>query len=206
MEKIKVFIVEDDKEYISSIRYFIRCRKDITIDAVAVSKEEAVERALIETFDIMIINMNLCDEIYDGAYQVWEILKRIKTKIIMIIPIDDDALMFECLKAGAIECVKASELKILPDIIRLVYNRKTPLEILFNKYICLIEENILKDLTPSEKELFNYRKQGFSIKCISEKLQKTERTLKNQSGRIFKKLGVNNFNEALSKINQIALK
>lgn len=201
MEKIKVFIVEDTSNCTSLISYFAKSQKDISIEDTAVSKKEALEKAFMRTYDIIIMNVSLCGKKYDGIYTASEILQKIKTKIIMITPFDDEKIIIECFKVGAVECIRKSEFTILPDVIRSIHNRRTSIEVLMNNYMLLAKENLLKDLTHSEKELFEFRKQGFSIKYISEKVNKTERTLKNQSGNIFRKLGVNNFNEALFKID-----
>lgn len=201
MEKIKVFIIEDNSDCIQLISYFAGGQQDISIVDTASSKEEALKKAFTKTYDIVVINVNLCGKEYDGIYIASKILQKTKTKILMITPFDDEKVIIECFKAGAVECIKKSEFKILPDVIRSVFNRRTPIEVLIKDFLFLSQENLLKDLTPSEKELFELRKQGFSIKNISEKVNKTERTLKNQSGNILKKLGVNSFCEALVKID-----
>lgn len=202
MEKIKVFLVEDDPDWVITMTYLLNSQKGIEVKVTASNREEALSKAFVEKYDVVLMDINLSENKYDGIFTAADILSKKKVKIIMLTSLDSDDIIVDSFKAGAIDYVLKSNFKSIPHIIRSAYTRRLPIEVLLEDYYRLSHEEILKDLTPSEREVFELKKQGLTTKEIAEKLNKTERTLKNQSGVILKKLSVRNFKDAIDKVLQ----
>jgi DNA-binding NarL/FixJ family response regulator len=59
---------------------------------------------------------------------------------------------------------------------------------------------VVNNLTPTEKEIFGYIKDGLSISEIAKSTTKTEGTIRQQVKSILKKLGVKRRCDALSML------
>ncbi|WP_010245166.1 response regulator transcription factor [Acetivibrio cellulolyticus] len=201
MDTIKVFLVEDDPDWVSLLVDFLEFEPDIRIALTAANKQEAVEKAAIHDFNVIIMDINLNETDYDGIDAASEILKTKNAKIIMLTSFDEDELIIKSFSAGAVEYLRKMDYQALPHIIRSVNRNRTPVEVLQKEHAKLKRENtIIKELSRAEREIFELKSQGYTLKDIMIKLNKSERTLKNQVGMILKKLNVKSLKEALEKM------
>ena len=79
------------------------------------------------------------------------------------------------------------------------------MEVLLDDYHKLKQEEELKSLSPSEREVFDLIEQGNTQNEIGKKLFKSEQTLKNQVHSILKKLGVRSSKDAIEKVKKMGI-
>ncbi|MCX7922238.1 MAG: response regulator transcription factor [Clostridia bacterium] len=200
MDKIKILIVEDDPDWTKSMVNFLHKQNDIEVVATASNKQDAIKLANPEQVDVILMDINLTENKYDGIYAAAEIQQSKKVKIIMLTSLSDEDIITNSFNAGAVNYISKTNYKELPNAIRSTYKTTSPIEVLLKDYSRLKEEEQLKDLTPAEKEVFDLIKAGYTQSQIEKKLNKAESTLKNQVNKILKKLNVRSCKEALHKV------
>jgi len=111
-----------------------------------------------------------------------------------------ERLFFKAFNVGAKNYFPKECYKDIPNAIRLSYNNASPVEILLKKFFELKRENLLNNLSPTEKEIFAYIKDGLSISEIAKSTTRTEGTIRQQVKSILKKLGVKRRRDAINLI------
>lgn len=200
MENIRVAIVEDDLIFQKAITNFINKQPDMMIVGVASNKNDAVCLAKSLEIDLILMDINLNGNESDGIVAAFEILQFSKPKIIMLTGIDDASAIIDSFTVGALHYILKENYNELPNIIRLLHKNETPYKLLINEFSRLKKEEQLQDLSYPEKEIFNLIEQGYTQTEISQKLYKTQNTIKTQIKSILKKLNVKNTKEAVEKI------
>ncbi|MFZ5987844.1 MAG: response regulator [Bacillota bacterium] len=206
MDNIRVLLVEDDPVWVRNLTKFLSRQKDILVIGVASSKEEAIRLAQSLEFDVILMDINLDKNKYDGIYAAMEILEIKKAKIIMLTCIMEDSVITNSFAAGAVNYVSKENYQDIPNVIRMAYKNKSPIEALLNEFSRLKKEEQLKDLSPCEREIFDLIEQGYTRSQIEEKLLKTRNTLKVQIKKILSKLGVSSSKEAVHKVKYKGIK
>ncbi|HHW12682.1 MAG TPA: response regulator transcription factor [Firmicutes bacterium] len=102
--------------------------------------------------------------------------------------------------AGAVNFIPKTEYQAIPEAIRATYYNRSPVEVVLRDYSRLKEAELIQSLTRSEREILALAERGLSRSQISQRLHKSEQTIKNQIGVILKKLGVNRMKDAIIKI------
>lgn len=202
---IKVFIVDDDPGWVKSLSIYLNGHPDFIVCAAASCKDEAVQMARTIDFDVILMDINLSGNRYDGIYATLEISGFKKAKIIMVTSLDEEKIVTNSFIAGAINIIYKMDYEKIPDAIRASMLNNTPYELLLKDYLKLNKEKTLASLTLSEKEIFSYLEQGFTPSSLIMKLNKAESTLKNQINSILKKLNAKNCKEAVEKVKQLEL-
>lgn len=205
MDNIRVFIVEDDPVWVRNMQKFLGKQKDILVVGVAVNKEEAIKLAHVLEFDVILMDIILDGNRYDGIYAAKEILEFKKTKIIMLTCVFDEHIITSSFTAGAVNYLCKENYLDIPNAIRLVYRNKSPIEVLLNEFSRLKKEEQLKALSPSEREIYDLIEQGYTRTQIEQTLFKTKNTVKMQVRSLLNKLGVSNSREAIRKVNDKGL-
>ncbi|MCX7922889.1 MAG: response regulator transcription factor [Clostridia bacterium] len=203
--KIKVMIVEDDPAWSSAMVEFLGREDDISITAIASTKDEAVQIATKADLDIILMDVNLSENEHDGIYAALEICQYKKTKIIMLTSLNKEEIIIDAFTAGAINYISKTNYREIPSAIRTAYSNTSPLEILVREFSRLKEEELLKPLTPTERELFGLLEKGYSKSQLEIKLNKSENTLKNQIRQIIRKLNTATSREAIKKVKSRGL-
>ena len=201
MDNIKVLLVEDDPVWIRNIQKFLSRHEDILIVGAASNKEEAVKLAQALDIDIVLMDINLDKNNYDGIYAVREILEVKKVKIIMLTCLLEEQIITKAFTAGAVNYVSKENYQDIPNVIRQVHNNKSPIEALLKEFSRLKKEEQLKGLSPSEREIYDLLEEGYSRTQIEERLFKTKNTIKVQIKNLLSKLGVHNSKEAVRKVS-----
>lgn len=203
MNRIHVFLVEDDPDWIKSMTVFLNAREDMIVVGAAESPEQAIAMAEVLSFDIVLMDIQLTAGRLDGIYAAAEIHERKpEAKVIMLTSLDDELVIMQSYTAGAVNYIEKSNFEELPAAIRSAVHQLGSMEVLLKEFARLKREEQLRSLTPAEREVFDLLDEGFTHSQMEKKLFKTESTLKNQINKILKKLGVRSSREAVEKVRR----
>lgn len=203
MNRIQIFLVEDDPDWIKSMTVFLNAHEDMIVVGTAESSEQAIAMAQILSFDIVLMDIQLTAGRLDGIYTAAEILERKpQAKAIMLTSLGDEQVITQSFTAGAVNYIEKSKFKELPAAIRSAVLHPGSMEVLLKEFARLKREEQLRGLTPAEREVFDLLDEGYTHSQMEKKLYKTESTLKNQINKILKKLGVRNSREAVEKVRR----
>jgi NarL family two-component system response regulator LiaR len=202
VSQIKVFIVEDDPDWIKAMTAFLNKEDDMLVIGAATSREEAVRLAGTLEFDVALMDICLTPGRLDGIYAAMELLDVRQAKVIMLTSLEDEAVITQAFTAGAVQYVVKTDYRTLPQTIRGLLRSKNPMEVLLKEFARLKREEQLQPLTGAERELFGLLEEGYSQPQIGRKLFKAESTLKNQVNKMLKKLRVKSSKEAVEKVRR----
>ncbi|WP_145037743.1 response regulator transcription factor [Paenibacillus sp. Y412MC10] len=203
MNRIHVFLVEDDPDWIKSMTVFLNAQEDMIVTGAAESPEQAIAMAQVLSFDIVLMDIQLTAGRLDGIYAAAEIHERKpEAKVIMLTSLDDELVIMQSYTAGAVNYIEKSNFEELPAAIRSAVHQPGSMEVLLKEFARLKREEQLRSLTPAEREVFDLLDEGFTHSQMEKKLFKTESTLKNQINKILKKLGVRSSREAVEKVRR----
>ena len=203
MNRIHVFLVEDDPDWIKSMTVFLNAQEDMIVVGAAESPEQAIAMAEVLSFDIVLMDIQLTAGRLDGIYAAAEIHERKpEAKVIMLTSLDDELVIMQSYTAGAVNYIEKSNFEELPAAIRSAVHQPGSMEVLLKEFARLKREEQLRSLTPAEREVFDLLDEGFTHSQMEKKLFKTESTLKNQINKILKKLGVRGSREAGEKVRR----
>jgi two-component system, NarL family, response regulator DevR len=202
MDKIRIAIVEDDPSWMELMTDFLNKEEDFTVVGKAFNKDEAIQLMieLSSGIDIILMDINLSENKYDGISTALEIFENWKIKIIMLTSLSGDDLIKDSFSAGAVNFVSKENYRDIPGIIRSALRETSPMEILLDDYRKMKENAMLSKLSPSEKELYMLASEGYSRTQIQQKLYKTENTIKSQVSSILKKFNSHSLSEVIGKI------
>ncbi|MGG4341453.1 response regulator [Paenibacillus lautus] len=203
MNRIQIFLVEDDPDWIKSMTVFLNAQEDMIVVGTAESPEQAIAMAQILSFDIVLMDIQLTAGRLDGIYTAAEIYERKpQAKVIMLTSLSDEQVITKSFTAGAVNYIEKSKYKELPAAIRSAVLHPGSMEVLLKEFARLKREEQLRVLTPAEREVFDLLDEGYTHSQMEKKLFKTESTLKNQINKILKKLGVRSSKEAVEKVRR----
>lgn len=200
MSKIKILLVDDDPEWLTTMEIFLGTVPDMTVVGTTTTRDEAVSMVHAIDVDVVLMDINLTETRYDGIYAAAEISRFNKVKILMLTALDDEDLVLNSFIAGAVNFISKSQYQAIPEAIRATYHDRSPVEIVLRDYSRLKEAEQVQSLTRSEREVLALAEEGLSRAQISRKLHKSEQTIKNQIGAILKKLGVKRIKDAIIKV------
>lgn len=190
MDKINLLLVEDDPIWMDGITNQLHKENDLKVVAQASSKEDALKLDCIN-IDVAILDISLSD---DEEFSGFEVAKHLKTqgleKIIMLTSWEDPAIILESFDNGAMNFIKKSSYKDLPNIVRDTFYGRINLQsdiagLILNE---LKIERKTSVLTPAEKEVYRLKEAGYTRGQIAEKLYKSVETIKKQLQTIKKKI------------------
>ena len=196
-ERIKVMIADDHELIREGLSRVLDMENDIEVICKAKSGVEAVESVRKCKPDILLLDINMPE--MNGI----DTLKKIKStalkvKIVMLTVYDDIEYVSQCINLGADGYVlKDSDSDTLVKTIRVVYDCgsyiQPTLATQLIKYMTNESKNasdkvLLEALTRREVSVMKEIASGLSNKGISEKLDISEKTVKNHVSSILKKL------------------
>lgn len=203
MNRIQIFLVEDDPDWVKSMTVFLNAQEDMIVVGTAELPEQAIAMAQILSFDIVLMDIQLTAGRLDGIYAAAEILERKpQAKVIMLTSLGDELVIMQSFTAGAVNYIEKPRFKELPEAIRSAVLHPGSMEVLLKEFARLKREEQLRGLTPAEREVFDLLDEGYTHSQMEQKLFKTESTLKNQINKILKKLGVRSSKEAVEKVRR----
>ncbi|MFC5405347.1 response regulator transcription factor [Cohnella soli] len=205
MNHIKVFLVEDDPDWVKAITAFVNKEEDLLVVGSAASAEEAIRLAHTLAFDVVLMDIQLTENGLDGIYAAVEILEIRPAKIIMLTSLTDEHVITQAFTAGAIHYLDKTRFMELPHTIRSAYHHSAAMDALLKELSRLKRQEQLKQLTDAEREVFELIEQGYTQAQIERELYKAESTLKNQVNKILKKFGVKSSKEAVEIVKRKGL-
>jgi NarL family two-component system response regulator LiaR len=208
MSCIKIGIVEDDPQWQKILSNFLNAQDDFQVIWVASEKDTAISlaRETKKDIDVILMDLNLSFNERDGIYATFEICSNNDIKIIVLTSYAEGQTIRDAFTAGAVNYIVKENLKDLPNAIRSAIKGKSPIEELLSEYKDLKKELLLKQLTRSERKVFDLLEKGKSKTEIIEMLYKTENTVKSQINSILKKLNAKTSKDAIEKVKRKGIK
>lgn len=208
MEKIRVFLVEDDPAWRTGLADYLNREANIAVVGEAGSKEEAIERFERCEADVVLMDINLSENNLDGIDTALAFADmRDDCCIIMLTSLTAQDMIVESFSAGAVNYISKANFKEIPDAIRAAHHRQSAIHptaaaALRSEFRRLKQEEAQKLLSPAEKDILRLIDQGRTQSQIEQTLHITRRTIKNHINRILKKMGVKTSKEAAAKAKQ----
>lgn len=201
MDKIKVLLIDDDIDWLKSLRLFLSNFDYIEVTGT-LSNSEELERFKdqLNDVDIVLLDIQLNEDMSSGIYIAAQ-LAEYNTKIIILSSFDDEKTILDSFTAGAVNYIPKAEYRQIPYVIKQMATKNPPIEVLANSFAKQQEEKILSSLTSSEKEVLKLIQEGYSQTKISQILCKSKGTIRCQINKIIKKLDVKSSKEAVKKVS-----
>jgi DNA-binding NarL/FixJ family response regulator len=208
-ETIRVVIADDQSLVTQSFKVLLEtAANDITVVGTAKDGKEALSLAEREHPEVILLDVRM--PVMDGVQAAVAIHRAIPdVKIIMLTTFDDDAYVYEAIRAGAVGyLLKDISTEELISSIRAVHHGAVLVSSavahkLFQKKPDLSASGmdqetltIRKGLSKREVEILRLLVGGLENKEIAEKLFAAEQTIKNAVSILYSKLGVENRREA----------
>jgi two-component system vancomycin resistance associated response regulator VraR len=218
MEPIKLFIVEDDYDWLRGMTAYLNRQPDLQIIATATTAEEA--RMILSGpdigADVALLDIMLDDEpagihLAEQAVETWG------TKVIMLTSMEEKDLIFRSFQAGAIDYQIKSNFEQLPSVISAAHLRSAPINAAvaeklreeFRRLKRLEQQFKVKEMsdliTPTELQVLEMIDQGHTQTEIAGRFFISLRTVKIHVGHILKKLGSSSSREAAQKVRELGL-
>ncbi|MDD5595969.1 MAG: response regulator transcription factor [Candidatus Omnitrophica bacterium] len=204
---IRIFLCDDHTLFRQGIRKLLELEPDIAVVGEAGNGQEMLNILKKSGPDIILMDIGMPD--LDGVtatYKAKKILPRVK--IIILTVYEDEAHIFQAIKAGAMGyLLKDVSIEELIEAMRSVYKGEALIQpvvatkvlkefaMLDKRKICE-GDKFYSDLTEREKEILRLIALGGTNKEIANKLDISEKTVKNHISNIFQTLHVNNRTQA----------
>lgn len=210
MDKINVFLVEDDHVWRDSLAAFIEQERDLQLVSMAGSREEAIHLFATLDVDVVLMDIVLTEKNLDGLDAVPELLAIKPVKVIMLTSLDDHEVIMDAFTVGAVNYIMKVHFKEIPNAIRAAHQNRASIhadaaDILRSEFSRLKRDELQNVLTPAEKEILQLIGGGFTKNQITDLLKIAENTIKKHISHIVKKLGVRTGKEAVRKARRRGL-
>lgn len=218
MSRIRIWIVEDDPDWLRGLSAYLAGQEGIEITFTAERPEE-VENALLEIRnppDVVLMDIMLGGH-PEGIRLAEAVAVATGARVIMLTSMEEKELIISSFQAGAIDYQIKSNFETLPAAIHAAANRQSPISPIaaeqmreeFRRLKRLEREFEIKKMsdriTPSELQLLELIDEGYSQPQIAEKLYLSIRTVKNHINNILKKLQLSGSKEAASQVKAMGL-
>lgn len=211
----RVLVVEDHAVLRGVVRMACEDSPALEVVGEARSGEEALAACRSLRPDVMVLDLSLPD--LDGV----EVTRRLRAeavpvRILVLTGRADDQTVFESLRAGAdgflektvgvryiaaaVERVAAGERLFTPE-----QERAAVVELGRHARQAREVSGIRSLLTPRELEILEYARYGFTMRQIASRLGLSPRTVETHVAKLYKKLGVRNRVQAVSRASALGL-
>ncbi|MBB6671434.1 response regulator transcription factor [Cohnella nanjingensis] len=219
MDNIRVWIVEDDVDWLRGLAAYLAGERDLEV-TLATDRPEAVRRALADgeapPADVVIMDIMLHGE-PEGIVLAEETAAVSGARVVMLTSMEEKELIFRSFQAGAIDYQLKSDFESLPGAVRAAAARQASIspaaaERMREEFrrLKLLEREFeakkLRDrITPAELQLLEMVDQGYSQSQMADKLVISIRTVKNHINHILKKLKAGGSKEAAQQAKAMGL-
>jgi DNA-binding NarL/FixJ family response regulator len=205
-DKIRVIIVEDDKEMREGLELIIRTNPGLECIAACSSGEEALDSIPANIPDIVLMDIHL-----PGISGI-ECIRKLKpslsfTQFMMCTVYEDNENVFDSLCAGATGYLlkNSPPSKITEAIIDLYHGGSPMTSVIARKVIQLFRPSSehnheMEKLTNREREMLDLLANGYRYKEIADRLSISFETVRTHIHNIYEKLHVQSRTEALNKV------
>nr|WP_315223936.1 response regulator transcription factor [uncultured Flavobacterium sp.] len=205
--KIRVAIVEDDKNYSQALKNIIDFQEDMECVAQFFNGKNALQKLEALEPDVVLMDIQLQDlSGIDIVFKLTELMP--STTFVMCTSFENDEKIFSALRAGASGyLVKGDPLDKIIQAILEAHKGGAPMSFAIAKRVLQhfqeskVQVQSLALLTVTEKEVLELLAQGLLYKEIADKKNVTIDTIKKHIGNIYRKLQVSNKIEAINKCN-----
>ncbi len=215
-DAIRILLVDDQRLMREGLRVLLELEEGLEVAGEAADGKEALEQYAALRPDVVLMDVRMPG--MDGVEATRRLRERWPdARIIILTTFDDDAYVFEGLRAGAmgyllkdvsgeelaaaIRTVAAGGALLAPSVARKVvaaFSRLSP-------PTRLPDEGLPEPLSEREKEILRLLAQGLSNREIAERLVLAEGTVKNHVTTILQKLGVRDRTQAALRAREIGL-
>lgn len=204
---ISIAIVEDEKNYNNALKKVIDYQTDMKVIAQYFSGNAALKNLSDLSPDVVMMDIQLQDML--GIDIIGKLKKDMpSTQFIMCTSFEDDEMIFNSMKAGAVGyLLKGESMDRILTSIRDVYNGGAPMSFSIARRILnhfekkTFNAKEIEELTERETEIVQLLSQGLLYKEIADRTFISIDTVKKHIGNIYRKLHVNNKVEAINKFN-----
>lgn len=205
--KIRVAIVEDDKNYNQALKNIIDFQEDMECVAQFFNGKNALQKLEAVEPDVVLMDIQLQDlSGIDIVFKLTELMPG--TTFVMCTSFENDEKIFSALRAGASGyLVKGDPLDKIIQAILEAHKGGAPMSFAIAKRVLQhfqeskVQVQTLMLLTVTEKEVLELLALGLLYKEIADKKNVTIDTIKKHIGNIYRKLQVSNKIEAINKFN-----
>ncbi len=206
MPKIKVVIVEDDKEILQSLIHLLAADRDIVVVKSFLTAESFISAFPAVDVDVVLMDIGLPKK--NGIQAVAEMKpKRPKVQYIMCTIYDDDDKIFNALCVGATGyLLKNTSPSEISEAIKTVYDGGSMMSATIARKVVQsfqnrqVQSRELENLTPRQWELLHLLDQGFRYKEIADKMNLSFETIRTYCRNIYDVLEVHSRTDALNKV------
>ncbi|MBS1571351.1 MAG: response regulator transcription factor [Bacteroidetes bacterium] len=205
--KISVAIVEDDKNYNKTLKRMLDYSDNLSCVGNFYSGKSALENLPSLQPDVVLMDLQLQDFF---GYEIIATLKPnlLNTSFIVITNYEDEEMVFNTLKAGAVGyLVKGESLEKITNSIQETYQGGSAMSNSIARKIVHFfqvqnqKNNLWEILTHAEQHIIEAISKGRLYKEIADEKCISIETVKKHINNIYRKLGVNNKVEAINLIN-----
>jgi DNA-binding NarL/FixJ family response regulator len=206
---IRVCLVEDQMLVREGLRALLRLNPDIEVVGEAADGVEALEVLEREKPDVVLLDLRMPK--LDGL----GVLKQTRIPALILTRFDDDAMLFEAVRAGAKGwLLKDVSLERLTTAIRTVAAGGTCIEpVITERIVRALDRSAVpfeaaalpEPLTDREKTILRFLAGGYSNREISELLAISDGTVKNHISSVLSKLGVRDRTRAVLRAIDLGL-
>jgi DNA-binding NarL/FixJ family response regulator len=216
MSRIRVVIVEDDQDWLRGLVSYINKEADIEIVGQASSGQAAVELLEKVEADVVLMDIMMSDS-PEGIWATAEIVQCTGSQVIMLTSMEDNELIFEAFKVGAVDYMVKSNFTDIPQAIRNAFANRSAIHPSvaakmreeFRRLKQLEHEVRVKELgsllTPTEIQVLGMIEKGHTQTEIADKFVVSIRTIKVHVGNILRKLGGKSSKEAAQKAKDMGI-
>jgi len=206
MDKIRVIIVEDDKEMREGLELIVQSNPALECIETCSSGEEALVSIPSNIPDIVLMDIHL-----PGISGI-DCIKKLKptlafTQFLMCTVYEDNENVFDSLCAGATGyLLKNSPPSKITDSIIDLYHGGSPMSSVIARKVIqafrpVVEQNKdMEKLTNREREMLDLLAKGYRYKEIADQLSISFETVRTHIHNIYEKLHVQSRTEALNKV------
>lgn len=209
MDRLRVALVEDNRQFLEEVRALLDETPLVEVGESYTSGEAALAGIVHTRPDIALVDLGLPG--LSGTEVVRGLAERgCSTRCIVLTAYDDDAHLFAALQAGAVGYLLKDEAS-LPGLVRALMDVRdggAPMSLgiarrvldSFHRRAPRTQETRLAELTAREREILEYRVQGFSTKKVAEALHISYETVRRHQKTIYEKLHVHSMIEAIATV------
>ncbi len=216
ISKIRVCLVDDQRLIRDGLRLLLELEEGIEVVGEAENGAAALEMYADVQPDVLLMDIRM--PVMDGVEATGRLLDRWpKARVIILTTFDDDAYIFDALRAGALgyllKDISGPELAaavrevarggalIQPSVARKVLAEFSRLE----PDVSRSNPDLAEPLTAREQEILQGITRGLTNKEIASRLSLTEGTVKNYISVIFQKMGVQDRTQAAMRARELGL-
>ncbi|WP_166242396.1 response regulator transcription factor [Paenibacillus turpanensis] len=218
-QQIRVWIVEDDKDWLRGLTSYLNRQDDIKVIESFGTPDEVRSRLELVTggeADVVLMDIMLEDR-PEGIVLAEEVSLQTGARVIMLTSMEEKELIFRSFQAGAIDYQLKTGFEQIPEAVRTAFRKESPISPAaadrlreeFRRLKKLEHEFHVKEVrdkvTPSELQLFELIGSGYTQSQIADKLVISIRTVKNHVGNALKKLGLSSSKEAVEKLKGLGI-